>query len=209
VRISLADLIVLGGHAAIEKAAEKAGHDIEVAFEPGRTDATPEQTDVESHDHLETKADGFRNYVRDDADDPAEKLLVEKAELLSLTAPEMTALVGGMRVLGANYRDSDLGVFTDQPGALTNDFFVNLLDNGTEWEKSPASDNLFEGRDRETGDLKWKGSRVDLIFGHNPQLRTIAGVYRADDGEEKFVEDFVDAWTKVMRLDRFDLDERN
>jgi len=206
VRVSLADLIVLGGNAAIEQAASEAGYEVEVPFEPGRTDATQEMTDVESHDYLETKADGFRNYISDDADDPAEQLLVDKAELLTLTAPEMTVLVGGIRVLGANYEDSDLGVWTDQPGTLTNDFFTNLLDMGIEWEPAPTSEHLFEGRDRETGELEWKASRADLIFGHNAQLRSIAQVYAATDGEEQFVNDFVDAWSKVMQLDRFDLE---
>jgi catalase-peroxidase len=206
VRVSLADLIVLGGHAAIEEAAERAGYDVEVDFEPGRTDATAEQTDVESFEYLELDADGFRNYYGDDAPRKPEEMLVDKAEKLTLTAPEMAVLVGGMRVIGANHGDSDLGVFTDQPGTLTNDFFTNLLDMGTEWEKSETSDNLFEGRDRETGDLEWKGTRVDLIFGHHPQLRAIAQYYASDDAEETFVQDFANAWSKVMTLDRYDLE---
>jgi catalase-peroxidase len=205
-RVSLADLIVLGGCAAIEEAAEEAGYEVEVPFEPGRTDATQEQTDVESFEYLNPDADGFRNYLAEDADQPAEELLVDKAALMSLTAPEMTVLVGGMRALGANYEDSDLGVFTDQPGTLTNDFFVNLLDNNLEWEESDEADYIYEGRDRETGDLKWRGSRVDLVLGSNSELRAISQVYGADDGEEKFVQDFVDAWSKVMKLDRFDLE---
>ena len=205
IRVSLADLIVLGGAAAIEEAASDAGYDVEVPFEPGRGDATTKQTDADSFEHIKTDGDGFRNYVSDDTDTKAEQLLIDKANLLSLTAPEMTVLVGGMRALNANYDGSDLGIFTDRPGTLTNDFFTNLLDMSTEWEKSAASDNVFEGRDRETGDLKWKGTRADLIFGSNAQLRAIAQVYGADDGEEKFVNDFVDAWSKVMKLDRFDL----
>ena len=204
-RVSLADLIVLGGAAAIEEAAREAGHDVEVPFEPGRTDATAEQTDEDSFKWLEPRADGFRNYLSDDLDRSAEEMLVDKADLLTLTVPEMTVLVGGMRALDANYDESDLGVFTDQPETLTNDFFTNLLDMGTEWEQS-SSEDVFEGRDRETGESKWKGSRVDLIFGHNAELRAVAEVYASDDSEEKFVQDFVDAWTKVMQLDRFDLD---
>ncbi|MFB6264118.1 MAG: peroxidase family protein, partial [Bradymonadaceae bacterium] len=206
VEVSLADLIVLGGAAAVEQAAEDAGHAVEVPFEPGRTDATAEQTDVESFQYLEPNADGFRNYFSDEASDSAERELIDKANLLTLTAPEMTVLVGGLRVLGANYDGSELGVFTDQPGELTNDFFANLLDNGIEWEAVSDDEEVFEGYDRETGELKWKGSRVDLTFGSNAELRSIAEVYGAEDGEEKFVEDFVDAWTKVMQLDRFDLE---
>ncbi|XGI84104.1 catalase/peroxidase HPI [Halorutilales archaeon Cl-col2-1] len=206
-KVSLADLIVLGGTAAVEKAAEEAGYDVEIGFEPGRTDAKQEQTDVESFEALKPDADGFRNYVGDEAGERPEEILVDRSELLNLTVPEMTVLVGGMRTLGANYDDSDLGVFTDETGTLTNDFFVNLLDDGVEWEESGESGNMtvYEGRDRDTGEVEWKGSRFDLIFGSNSRLRTVADVYASDDGEEKFVEDFVDAWTKVMRLDRFDL----
>jgi catalase-peroxidase len=205
-RVSLADLIVLGGCAAVEQAAAEAGYDVEVPFEPGRTDASQEQTDVDSFEVLEPKADGFRNYLGDEADRPAEELLVDRAELLNLTADEMTVLVGGMRALDANYDGSDLGVFTDEPETLTNDFFVNLLDMDYEWEPVDEDEEVFEVRDRETGELAWKGSRVDLVFGSNSRLRAIAEVYGSEDGEEKFVEDFVDAWHKVMSLDRFDLE---
>ena len=204
-RVSLADLIVLGGCAAVEQAAADAGYDVEVPFEPGRTDASREQTDIDSFEALEPKADGFRNYLGDDADQPAEELLVDRADLLNLTASEMTALVGGMRALGANYEQSDLGVFTDRPGTLSNDFFVNLLDMDTEWEAASASEDVFEGRDRETGERKWRGTRVDLVFGSNSRLRAIAEAYGCDDAEETFVHDFVDAWSNVMKLDRFDL----
>lgn len=205
-RVSLADLIVLGGNAAVEQAAADAGYDVEIPFEPGRTDATSEQTDVESFEALKPEADGFRNYRSDEADRKAEELLVDKADLLDLTADEMTVLVGGMRTLGATYQDSDLGVFTDQPEALTNDFFETVLGMDYEWE--PVSDDreVFELRDRETGEVEWKGSRVDLIFGSNSRLRAISEVYGAEDGEEKFVQDFVDTWSKVMKLDRFDLE---
>jgi catalase-peroxidase len=206
VRVSLADLIVLGGNAAVEQAAAEAGHDVEVPFDPGRTDASAEQTDADSFEALKPTVDGFRNYIRDDVDEPAEKLLVDKAELLNLTADEMTALVGGMRALKATYQDTHLGVLTDQPGTLTNDYFVNLLSMDTEWEQSRSSDHVYEGYDRETGEFKWEGTRIDLIFGSNARLRAIAEVYAGDDGEEQFVQDFVDAWTKVMRNDRFDLD---
>ena len=206
VRVSLADLIVLGGNAAVEQAAAKAGHDVEVPFDPGRTDASAEQTDADSFEALKPTVDGFRNYIRDDVDEPAEKLLVDKAELLNLTADEMTALVGGMRALKATYQDTHLGVLTDQPGTLTNDYFLNLLSMDTEWEQSRSSDHVYEGYDRETGDFKWEGTRVDLVFGSNARLRAIAEVYAGDDGEEQFVQDFVDAGTKVMRNDRFDLD---
>ncbi|MFC6976862.1 catalase/peroxidase HPI [Halomicroarcula sp. GCM10025709] len=205
-RVSLADLIVLGGNAAVEQAAAEAGYDIEVPFEPGRVDATAEQTDVDSFEALKPKVDGFRNYVPDEVDQPAEELLVDRAELLNLTAAEMTVLVGGMRALGATYQDTDLGVFTDEPGTLTNDFFTTLLTMDTEWEPVSESGELFEGYDRETGDHVRDASRVDLVFGSNSRLRSIAEVYGADDAEEKFVEDFVDAWHKVMTLDRFDLD---
>jgi catalase-peroxidase len=204
-RVSLADLIVLGGSAAVEKAAADAGHDVEVPFEPGRTDATQAQTDVDSFDALKPEVDGFRNYFGDEYDEPAEELLVDKAELLNLTASEMTVLVGGMRALNANYQQSDLGVFTDRPGTLTNDFFVNLLDMDTKWEPTSGPENVYEGIDRDTGERKWKGTRVDLIFGSNSRLRAIADVYGSDDAEEKFVRDFVDTWSKVMKLDRFDL----
>ena len=205
VRVSLADLIVLGGSAAIEQAAADAGYDVDVPFEPGRVDATAEQTDADSFDALKPKADGFRNYLSDEADRPAEQLLVDKADLLGLSPDEMTVLVGGMRTLGATYQNTDLGVFTDDTETLTNDFFVNLLDMGTEWEQAQGSENVFEGRDRDTGELEWEATRFDLIFGSHSRLRAIAEVYGSEDGEEQFVEDFVDAWTKVMRLDRFDL----
>ncbi|MCC9600205.1 catalase/peroxidase HPI [Stieleria sp. JC731] len=204
-QVSIADLIVLGGCAAIEKAAENAGHRVTVPFTPGRTDATDEMTDVESFSVLEPKADGFRNYLGHHQDRPAEELLVDKAQLLTLTAPEMTALVGGMRVLGTNVGYPSLGVFTDSPGTLTNDFFVNLLDIDTQWKKSPVCDHFFQGKDRQTGDVKWTASAVDLVFGSNSQLRAISEVYASDDGEDKFVKDFVAAWDKVMNLDRFDL----
>ena len=205
-KVSLADLIVLGGCAAIEKAAKEAGHDVQVPFSPGRTDASPEMTDVESFAVLEPTADGFRNYLGREHGRRAEELLVDRAQLLTLTAPEMTVLVGGMRVLNANYKDSPQGVFTKQPGVLTNDFFVNLLDMGTKWRKSPGNKQVFEGRDRKTDKVKWTGTRVDLVFGSNSQLRAIAEVYASDDSREKFVNDFVKAWNKVMNLDRFDLD---
>ena len=205
-RVSLADLVVLGGGAAIEAAAEEAGYDVEVPFEPGRVDATAEQTDADSFEALKPKVDGFRNYISDDIDGKAEEYLVDNSELLNLTPDEMTALVGGMRTLGATYQDAEYGVFTDDPGTLTNDFFVNLLTMDTEWEQSADSDQRYEGYDRETGELKWEATRVDLIFGSHSRLRAIAEVYGSDDGEEKLVEDFVDAWTKVMRLDRFDLE---
>jgi len=206
VRVSLADLIVLGGNAAVEQAAADAGYDVEVPFEPGRTDATQAQTDVESFEALKPKADGFRNYVSSEADRPQEELLVDKADLLTLTPGEMTVLVGGMRALNANYQQSDRGVFTDRPETLTNDFFVNLLGMDTEWEASSDSEEVFEVRDRETGELKWEATRVDLVFGSNSRLRAIAEAYGTDDAEEKFVRDFVDAWAKVMHLDRFDLE---
>ncbi|WP_372910692.1 catalase/peroxidase HPI [Salinigranum sp.] len=203
-RVSLADLVVLGGHAAVERAAADAGYDVSVSFEPGRVDATQEQTDVDSFEVLRPEADGFRNYLSDEADRRAEELLVDEADLLNLTPAEMTVLVGGMRTLGATYQDSDLGVFTDQPGTLTNDFFVNLLDSDVEWESVSDTDDVFEGRNRETGDVEWTGTRFDLVFGSNARLRAVAEVYASDDGEEKFVRDFVDAWEKVMKLDRFD-----
>jgi catalase-peroxidase len=202
-KVSLADVIVLGGCAAVEAAAKKAGHDVKVPFAPGRTDATQEMTDVESFAVLEPTADGFRNYQRKGDDRPAPELLVDRSRQLTLTAPEMTALLGGLRVLGANVGQAKLGVFTERPGALTTDFFVNLLDMGTEWKKSGK--NAYEGRDRKTGKTKWTGTDVDLVFGSNSQLRAIAEVYACDDSQQKFVRDFVAAWGKVMNLDRFDL----
>lgn len=204
-RVSLADLIVLGGCAAVEAAAKKAGHDVEVPFTPGRTDATQEQTDVESFAVLEPTADGFRNYMKSRYSLSAEELLVDKAQLLTLTAPEMTALVGGMRVLNANHDHAQHGVFTKRPETLTNDFFVNLLDMGTEWKATTPAEDVFEGRDRKTGAVKWTATRVDLVFGSNSQLRALAEVYGQGDGEKAFVKEFVAAWTKGMNLDRFDL----
>ena len=203
--VSLADLIVLGGCAAVEKAAKDAGHDVTVPFTPGRTDATEEQTDAPSFEPLEPESDGFRNYLKTVFSVPAEKLLVDRAQLLGLTAPEMTVLVGGMRVLGANHGGAAHGVFTDAPGTLTNDFFVNLLDMGTQWKPTSDEEQLFEGHDRKTGDLKWTGTRVDLVFGSNSELRAIAEVYGGEDAKEKFVRDFVAAWDKVMMADRFDV----
>ncbi len=203
--VSLADVIVLGGCAAVEQAARKAGQNVTVPFAPGRTDASQEQTDVESFAVLEPAADGFRNYLKAKYTVSAEELLVDRAQLLTLTAPEMTALVGGLRVLGANFDGSQHGVFTKQPETLTNDFFVNLLDMGTTWKATSDADDVFEGRDRATGELRWTGSRADLIFGSNSQLRALAEVYGCEDSRETFVRDFVDAWTKVMNLDRFDL----
>ncbi len=204
-RVSLADLIVLGGCAGVEQAARNAGFEITVPFTPGRTDASQEQTDVASFSVLEPVADGFRNYLKGTYSVSAEELLVDRAQLLTLTAPEMTVLLGGLRVLGANFGQSPHGVFTDRPETLTNDFFVNLLDMGTEWKPASGSTGLFEGRDRATGDLKWTATRVDLVFGSNSQLRALAEVYAADDAGEKFASDFVAAWDKVMNLDRFDL----
>jgi catalase-peroxidase len=204
-KISLADLVVLAGGVGVEQAARKAGVDVEVPFTPGRTDASAEQTDVESFAVLEPRADGFRNYVGKASQLPAEYLLLDKANLLTLSAPQMTVLVGGLRVLGANYDGSKLGVFTTTPGSLTNDFFVNLLDMGTTWEPTSQDATTFEGRDSATGEVKWTGSRADLIFGSNSELRALAEVYASDDAKEKFVNDFVAAWTKVMNLDRFDL----
>ncbi|MYH36120.1 MAG: catalase/peroxidase HPI [Rhodospirillaceae bacterium] len=204
-KVSLADLIVLGGCAAVERAAENAGYEVTVPFAPGRTDASQEQTDVESFAVLEPAADGFRNYLNGRRAGPAEALLVDRAQLLGLTAPEMTVLVGGMRVLNANFEQSRHGVFTDRPESLTNDFFVNLLDLGTTWEAASESEDLFEGRGRATGDLKWTATRADLIFGSNAQLRAIAEVYGCEDSGRRFVDDFVAAWDKVMTRDRFDI----
>ncbi len=204
-QVSLADLIVLGGCAAVEKAARDAGFDVEVPFTPGRTDTTQELTDIESFAVLEPTADGFRNYLGDGQSKPAEHLLVDKASLLDLSAPEMTVLVGGLRVLGANHEGSDAGAFTDRKGLLTNDFFVNVVDMGTTWHAVDDAEQTFEGRDRSTGETRWTASRVDLVFGSNSQLRAIAEVYASDDGAEKFVRDFVAAWDKVMMLDRFDV----
>lgn len=204
-KVSLADLIVLGGGAAVEQAAKAAGHVVVVPFAPGRGDATQEQTDVDSVAMLEPVADGFRNYLKSEYSVSAEELLVDRAQLLTLTAPEMTVLVGGMRVLDANVGQAQHGVFTTQPGALTNDFFVNVLDMGTEWKPTSGAEDLFEGRDRASGDVKWTGTRVDLVFGSNSQLRALAEVYASDNARASFVQDFVAAWTKVMNLDRFDL----
>jgi catalase-peroxidase len=204
-QVSMADVIVLAGGAAVERAARDAGVTVEVPFAPGRTDASQDQTDTESFAALEPKADGFRNYLGKVTRLPAEYLLIDRANLLTLSAPEMTVLVGGLRVLGANYDGSKLGVFTATPGSLTNDFFVNLLDMGTTWQPTSGDANTFEGRDAATGDLKWTGSRADLVFGSNSELRALAEVYASDDAREKFVHDFVAAWTKVMNADRFDL----
>jgi catalase-peroxidase len=204
-KVSVADLIVLGGCAAVEEAAKRAGHDVKVPFSPGRTDASQEQTDAHSFAPLEPVADGFRNYLRGGQPMSAEELLVDRAQLLTLTAPEMTVLVGGMRALNANFGQSKHGVFTSRPGTLTNDFFVNLLDMSTKWQASSISEGVFEGRDRATGAIRWTGTRVDLVFGSNSQLRAIAEVYACDDSKEAFVKDFVAAWNKVMKLDRYDL----
>jgi catalase-peroxidase len=204
-KVSLADLIVLGGCAGVEQAAKNAGHEVIVPFTPGRTDASQEQTDVGSFAVLEPAADGFRNYLKTKYAVSAEELLVDRAHLLTLTAPEMTVLVGGMRVLNANFGQSRHGVFTKRPETLTNDFFVNLLDMSTAWQATPEDDNVFEGRDRKTGELKWTGTRVDLIFGSNSQLRALAEVYGCEDSREKFLHDFIAVWHKVMNLDRFDL----
>jgi catalase-peroxidase len=204
-KVSLADLIVLGGCAAVEEAAKKGGHDVKVPFSPGRTDSSQEWTDVESFAVLEPAADGFVNYLRKGQERPVEELLVDRAQLLTLTAPEMTVLVGGMRALNANFGQSKNGVFTNRPGTLTNDFFVNLLDMSTNWQASSTSEGVFEARDRATGQVKWTGTRVDLIFGSNSELRALAEVYGCDDSKEAFVKDFVAAWAKVMNLDRYDL----
>ncbi len=204
-KVSLADVIVLGGCAAVEAAAKKAGHAVQVPFTPGRTDASQEMTDVESFAVLEPTADGFRNYQRKGDARSAPELLVDRAHQLKLTAPEMTVLLGGLRVLGANFGQSRLGAFTERPGSLTTDFFVNLLDMGTEWRKSSQGEHVYEGRDRRTGKVKWTGSDVDLVFGSNAQLRALAEVYACDDSQQKFIRDFVAVWAKVMNLDRFDL----
>ncbi|MEJ2472327.1 MAG: catalase/peroxidase HPI [Desulfobacterales bacterium] len=204
-KVSLADLIVLGGCAGVEQAAKNAGHEVSVPFSPGRTDASPEQTDVVSFDVLEPKADGFRNYLKTKYAVSAEEMLVDRAQLLTLTAPEMTVLVGGMRVLNANFGQSQHGVFTKRPETLTNDFFTNLLDMRTTWKATSEDEDVFEGRDSESGELKWTGTRVDLIFGSNSLLRAVAEVYGSEDAQEKFLHDFIAAWNKVMNLDRFDL----
>ena len=204
-KVSLADVIVLGGCAAVEKAAQDAGYQLDVPFSPGRTDATQEQTDAEAFEPLEPGADGFRNYLKTQYTVPAEELLIDKAQLLKLTAPEMTVLVGGMRALGANYDGSKHGVFTKRPGTLSNDFFVNLLAHGTTWKPVGADAGVFEGRDSKTGSVKWTGTRVDLVFGSNSQLRALAEVYASEDSKEVFVRDFIAAWNKVMNADRFDL----
>jgi catalase-peroxidase len=204
-RVSLADLIVLGGCAAVEQAAKAAGYDVRVPFSPGRTDASQENTDVNSFAVLEQTADGFRNYLQPGEKLSPETLLLDRAYMLTLTAPEMTVLVGGLRALGSDYGKSQHGVFTDQPQTLTNDYFVNLVDMGTEWKTSATEENVYEGRDRATGEVKWTGTAADLVFGANSQLRALAEVYAADDAKEKFVQDFVAAWNKVMNLDRFDL----
>lgn len=204
-KVSLADLIVLGGCAAIELAAKNAGRDVAVPFAPGRMDASQEQTDVESFGLLEPAADGFRNYQKARYTVSAEELLIDRAQLLTLTAPEMTVLVGGLRVLNVNYGGSQNGVFTKRVETLTNDFFVNLLDMGTAWKATSEDGDVFEGYDRATGRKKWTGARVDLVFGSNSQLRALAEVYACNDSQEKFVNDFVAAWNKVMNADRFDL----
>ena len=203
--VSLADLIVLGGNAGIEKAAKDAGYDLEVPFCPGRMDTTQELTDIDSFEVLRPRADAFRNYQEKEFASLPEELLVDKAQLLTLTAPEMTVLLGGLRVLDINYKQSKNGVFTNDPGTLTNDFFVNLLDMATEWKPLEADKNSFEGIDRKSGELKWTATRVDLIFGSHSQLRAISEVYAQDDSKEKFYNDFVAAWNKIMNADRFDL----
>jgi catalase-peroxidase len=208
-KVSLADLIVLGGCAAVEEAAKKAGHDVKVPFSPGRTDASQEQTDVHAFAVMEPKADGFRNYLQKGHRGLAEELLVDRAQLLNLTAPEMTVLIGGLRALNANYGQSRHGVFTQRPETLTNDFFLNLLDMNTTWQPSSTSEGVYEGRDRKTGEIKWTGTRVDLIFGSHSQLRALAEVYASNDSQEMFVKDFADAWAKVMNNDRYDLASSN
>ena len=205
-KVSIADLIVLGGCAGVEQAAKNAGHEVTVPFTPGRTDASEEQTDVTSFHVLEPKADGFRNYQKTKYAVSAEEMLVDRAQLLTLTAPEMTVLVGGMRVLNANFGQSQHGVFTKRPETLTNDFFVNLLDMSTMWKATSEDQDVFEGCDRESGELKWTGTRVDLLFGSNSQLRALAEVYGCEDSQGKFLQDFIAVWNKVMNLDRFDLD---
>jgi catalase-peroxidase len=207
-KVSLADLIILGGCAAIERAAKAGGHEVTVPFAPGRTDASQDQTDVEAFAVLEPKADGFRNYIHAKQKLSPETLLLDRANLLSLTAPEMTVLIGGMRALGGNFARSPHGVFTERPETLTNDFFVNLLDTGTEWQPSKSAHGVYEGRDR-AGKVKWTATAVDLVFGSHSQLRAIAEVYASADAKEKFVRDFVAAWDKVMNLDRFDLARRS
>jgi len=204
-KVSLADLIVLGGSAAVEAAAKKAGHDVKVSFSPGRTDASQEQTDVESFAVLEPTSDGFRNYIRNGQEESAAELLVDKANLLTLTAPEMTVLIGSLRALNANFGQTEYGVFTKRPGTLTNDFFVNLLDMNTKWQKSTGPKGLLEGHDRAKGEHKWTATVVDLVFGSNSQLRALAEVYASSDGQAEFVKEFAAAWTKVMNLDRFDV----
>ncbi len=204
-KVSLADLIVLGGCAAVEEAAKKAGHKVQIPFSPGRTDASQKQTDVHSFAVMEPIADGFRNYLRSGQILSAEEFLVDRAQLLTLTAPEMTVLIGGMRALSANFGNSKHGVFTNRPETLTNDFFVNLLNMNTKWEPSSTSEGVFEGRDRATGKIRWTGTRVDLVFGSNSQLRAIAEVYACEDSKKTFVKDFAAAWNKVMNLDRYDL----
>jgi catalase-peroxidase len=204
-KISLADLIVLGGCAAVEAAANNAGHDVQVPFAPGRTDASQEQTDVHSFAVLEPFTDGLRNYARAGLEDSAAAALIDKAQLMTLTAPELTVLVGGLRVLGANAAHSPHGVFTSRPGTLSNDFFVNLLDMSTQWQKSVTSPGVLEGRDRKSGAVRWTGTTVDLVFGSNSQLRALAEVYASSDAQGVFVRDFVAAWSKVMNLDRYDL----
>jgi catalase-peroxidase len=206
-KISLADLIVLGGCAGIEAAAKKGGHDVVVPFAPGRADATAEQTDAASFSVLEPRSDAFRNFLGQGQYRPAEELMVDRANLLTLSAPEMTVLLGGLRVLDINSGNTQHGVFTKRPGTLSNDFFVNLLDLSNNWRKSPDNENLFEAVDRKSGNVKWTGTRVDLVFGSNSQLRAIAEVYGCQDAEQKFVDDFVSVWNKVMNLDRFDLDD--
>ena len=205
-KVSLADLIVLGGCAAVEQAAKKGGYDVKVPFTPGRMDASQEKTDVSSFEYLEPVADGFRNYLKTKLSVSAEELLVDKAQLLTLSAPEMTVLLGGLRVLNANVGQSRHGVFTDRPETLTNDFFMNLLDMRTLWTQPSKEEDVFEGHDLATHKLKWTGTRVDLVFGSNSQLRALAEVYASSDAKKKFVEDFIKVWTKVMNLDRFDLE---
>jgi catalase-peroxidase len=205
-KISLADLIVLCGCAGIEKAAKNAGQDVKVPFLAGRTDASQDQTDISSFSLLEPQADGFRNYVNEKFSTSAEEILIDRAQLMKLTAPEMTVLVGGMRVLNTNYDNSNHGVFTDRPETLTNDYFINLLDMGIKWKETSKKEDLFEGRDRKTDEVKWTGTRVDLIFGSNSQLRSLAEVYACEDSQSKFIEDFISAWTKVMNSDRFDME---